>query len=163
MEQSLTAQRTPRAHLRTLRLFLAVAVYVLSTACGSSSPTAPTPQTPNVVGGYTGTVTVNLPEVPTSRTCPANTNVTQSGSTVTIAPIVLGGTCNNLSIPVGQATIDTTGAITGPNTGTFFEPNCGGNYTYTASGGFFGRELRLSMTGTSGTCLNFNFTAVLTR
>ena len=31
------------------------------------------------------------------------------------------------------------------------------------SGGFFGRELRFSLVATSTTCLNFNFTAVLSR
>lgn len=151
---------TVRAHIRTLSVFASIA---LLSACGGDSPTAPTPQIPNVVGSYTGTITVTLPEVPASRDCPASTSVTQSGSTVSVAPIVLGGTCGNLSLPVGQQTIDATGAFTGPTTGTFFEPSCGGNYTYTASGGFFGRELRISMTATSAICLNFNFTAVLTR
>lgn len=151
-----------------MRIFRVVAVYIclVSAACGgssSSSPTAPTPQIPNVVGTYTGSITINLPEVPTSRTCPASTSVTQSGSTVSIAPIILGGSCGNLSAPIGQATIDTTGAITGQSSGVFFEPTCGGTYGYQASGGFFGRELRLSMNATSTICLNFNFTAVLTR
>lgn len=148
-----------------MRLFLRVAVYVHAVvvmACGSASPSAPTPQIPNVIGSYAGSMTLVRPEVQSSLTCPASTTVTQSGSTVTIAPIVLGGVCGVLSIPVGQAVIDTTGAITGSNTGTFFEPTCGG-YSYTASGGFFGRELRLSMSATSATCLNFNFTAVLSR
>lgn len=138
-------------------------IVALVLVAGCSSPTAPTPQIPNVGGSYSGTVTVNLPEVPASRTCPANTAVTQSGSTVSIAPIILSGTCGNLSIPFGQTTIDATGAFTGQNSGSFFEPTCGGTYNYTASGGFFGRELRLTMNATSAICFNFNFTAVLTR
>lgn len=146
-----------------MRRIFVVTTIIATVACGGDSPTAPTPTIPQVSGSYTGTITVNLPEVPVSRSCPANTSVTQSGSTVSIAPIILGGTCGNISLPLGQVTIDTTGAITGQNTGTFFEPSCGGNYTYSASGGFFGRELRLSMTATSAVCLNFNFTAVLTR
>lgn len=145
------------------RLVYLIALIVASACGGGSSPTAPTPSIPQVAGSYNGSVTVNLPEVPVSRTCPANTSVTQSGSTVNVAPIILGGSCGNLSLPLGQATIDTTGAITGGNAGSFFEPSCGGTYTYTASGGFFGRELRLSMTASSAICLNFNFTAVLTR
>ena len=147
-----------------MRRICFVAVYVICvSACGGSSPTTPTPTIPQVAGAYSGSVTVNLPEVQQSRTCPASTAVTQSGSTVNIAPIVLGGTCGNLSLPIGQGTIDATGALQGPNTGVFAEPTCGGNYSYTASGGFFGRELRISLAATSAICLNFNFTAVLTR
>lgn len=151
---------SPYGSARTIALLV---ILITGTACGDNSPTAPTVSTPQVSGSYAGTVTVNLPEVQQSRTCPANTSVTQSGTAINIAPIVLTGTCGNLSVPMGPATIDTTGAITGQNTGTFFEPTCGGNYSVVASGGFFGRELRLSMSASSAVCLNFNFTAVLTR
>jgi hypothetical protein len=76
---------------------------------------------------------------------------------------VLAGDCGNVSIPLGQATIDQTGAINGGSaTGTNTDPSCG-TYNYTASGGFFGKEFRLSMSATSSTCLNFNFTMTLTR
>lgn len=143
------------------RLFIAATISA-TIAC-SSSPTAPTPPIPNVVGVYSGSVTVNLPEIQTSRTCAASTSVTQSGSTVSIAPIILGGICGNLSLPLGQQTIDATGALLGANTGSYFEPSCNGTYNYSVSGGFFGRELRISISATSAVCLNFNFTAVLTR
>lgn len=143
---------------------IVILVAILVSACGSSHPVAPTPQVPQVAGTYNGTVVVSLPEVNESVTCPANTAVTQATSTVTIAPIVLGGICGGLSIPMGSVTIDPTGAISGSGlTGTFPQPSCGGSYTFVASGGFFGRELRLSMNATSAVCLNFNFTAVLTR
>lgn len=141
-------------------LFL-LAVLALGACGGSSSPAAPTPTYPQVAGSYSGTIAIAFPEIPTSVSCFASTAVTQSGSSVNIAPIVLGSSCANMSIPMGPQTIDTTGAITGSQTGTF--PDTCGTYTYTASGGFFGRELRLSITATSRTCYNFNFTAVLTR
>lgn len=149
-------------HLRQIGMTTLLCA-VLS-ACGGSSPTAPTPpQYPQVAGTYRGSITLNVPEISQSITCPASTVVSQSGNTVSLAPIVLTGTCNNFSIPLGSATMDTTGALVGQNTGSFFEPTCGGNYAYTISGGFFGAEFRLSMNATSGTCYNLNFTAVLTR
>jgi hypothetical protein len=131
-------------------------------ACGGGSPSAPTPQTPNVVGNYSGSTVISAPELGGQITCPTTTTVTQSGTTVTIAPLVLGGECDNISIPLEQVTIDNTGAIQGQNSGTFDEPSCG-RYTYTGSGGFFGRELRLSLNATSSTCPNFNLTMTLSR
>ena len=144
-----------------MRQILAVLTISATIACGSS-PTTPTPTTPQVAGNYAGTITLVRPEVNNSLTCPATTSVTQVGNAVNIAPMLLSGVCGNLSIPFGAAMIDSTGALTGPNTGIFNEPTCG-SYSYAASGGFFGRELRLSMSATSATCLNFNFTANLTR
>lgn len=144
--------------------WLLLAVVVVACGGGSSSsmsPTAPTPTIPAVNGSYNGTVTVTYPELSRSVTCPASTVVTQSGSTVNIAPIVLGGGCGGFSIPVGQTTIDTTGAIPG-EADTFNEPSCG-TYSYTASGGFFGRDFRFSMNATSRTCYNFNATFLMAR
>jgi hypothetical protein len=143
---------------------LPLIVALVATACGGSGggPTAPTPQIPNVVGNYSGSATYTFPELQTSLTCPASTSVTQSTTTVNVAPIILTGQCGNLSIPLGQVTIDNTGAFAGGNSGTYNEPSCG-TYNYTGSGGFFGRELRISMIATSRTCFNFNFTAVLSR
>ena len=137
---------------------------ILATACGGNGggPSAPSPQIPNVVGSYTGSATLTLPELQESVTCPASTSVTQSNSTVSVAPIILGGQCGNLSVPIGQASIDNTGALIGSTTGTFNDPSCG-TYNYGGSGGFFGREFRLSMSATSATCYNFNFTMVLSR
>ena len=137
---------------------------LLVTACGGkSSPAAPTPQIPNVVGNYSGSTTFTLPELGQTLTCATSTTVTQSGSTVTVAPLILAGACGGLSIPLGQNTIDNTGAILGQNTGSFFEPSCGGTYNFVGSGGFFGRELRLSINMTSSRCLNINMTISLFR
>jgi hypothetical protein len=74
----------------------------------------------------------------------------------------LKGDCGNVSVPVGRDTIDSTGNIQSLNSGTFNDPSCG-SYTYTGSGGFFGRDLRLSMSATSTTCYNMNLTMTLTR
>ena len=142
----------------------AVVVFgLLLAACGGgegTSLTGPSKTIPNVTGNYSGNTTIAFPEVGQSLICPTSTSVTQSGSTVSIAPLVMAGTCGNMSIPVGQATIDATGAI--PNeSGTFNDPSCG-TYNYTASGGFFGRDFRLSLNATSRTCYNLNMTITLT-
>jgi hypothetical protein len=95
-----------------MRRFL-LAVVLVSAACGggSNSPTGPSASTiPTVSGKYSGSATFTFPELNASMVCPASTVVTQSGRTVNVAPIVLGGQCG-LSIPFGQATIDATGAI----------------------------------------------------
>ena len=74
----------------------------LLVGCGANSPTGPSNSTPNVVGSYTGNITIAYPELGQSLVCPASTTVTQSGTTVSAAPIVLRGECGSLSIPVGQ-------------------------------------------------------------
>ena len=79
-----------------------------------------------------------------------------------MAPLVLGGVCGNVSIPVGAGVIDATGALMGATSGTYNEPSCG-TYSWTGSGGFFGRELRMSINATSQTCYKFNLTMNLTR
>jgi hypothetical protein len=66
-----------------------------------------------------------------------------------------------VSIPVGSITIDATGSL-GSDTGTTASESCG-TYTYTGSGGFSGRELRISFVYTSRTCHNMNMTINLTR
>ena len=142
------------------------ALYVIVTlaisACGGDSPSAPSPNIPSVSGRYAGNATLAAPQVDARVTCPASTNVTQSGKTVSIAPIVLTGECGSISIPVGQVTIDATGAIDGSASGSFNEPGCG-TYDYVGSGGFVDRELRISISATSSSCYAFNFTAVLSR
>jgi hypothetical protein len=147
-----------------MRHLLLITLAVLTAACGGSSPTAPSgPQYPQVAGTYNGSINITLPELGTSLNCPASTSVTQTGANINIAPIILGGQCVGTlgSIPLGSATIDTNGALP-PASGSFNEPSCG-SYTYTGSGGFFGRELRISMSASSNTCWNFNFTASLFR
>jgi hypothetical protein len=81
---------------------------------------------------------------------------------VTFAPLILGGECGNISIPLGQSRIDNTGALQEQSAFTFDEPSCG-RYSGVASGGFFGRSLQMSVSATSTTCLNFNLTITLTR
>jgi hypothetical protein len=142
---------------------IAVAISLGTLGCGGSSSAPTSTHIPAVNGSYSGNATYNFPELQQSLSCPATTVVTQNGGTVSIAPMVLRGECDNLSIPMGQMTIDTTGAIDGGSAqGTFNEPTCG-TYNATISGGFFGRELRISMTATSSTCYNFTFTSVLSR
>ncbi len=139
-------------------------------ACGgdNKNPTSPTPfpttpTFPQVSGNYSGSITLTFPEVPLTLTCPATTVIAQSGSSVSIAPLLLSGACAGVldSLPLGTVTIDTNGAITDDGMDTYTE-DCG-TYNATGSGGFFGRELRFSLVATSTTCLNFNFTAVLSR
>ena len=105
---------------------------------------------------------MTFPELNESVSCPTTTSVTQSGGSISMAPLVLGGACGNFSIPVGAGSIDTNGALQGSTSGTYNEPSCG-TYNWTGSGGFFGRDLRMSINATSLTCYNFNMTMNLTR
>jgi hypothetical protein len=95
-------------------------------------------------------------------TCPTTTSVTQSGSRISIAPLQLMGLCGALSLPLGDSIIGPTGSL-GSESGTHFEPSCGGTYNYSFSGGFFGRDLRMSLSATSSVCFNMNMTVNLTR
>lgn len=81
------AQILPRA----LRWRLGVLGLFVLAGCGGGNPTGPSNSIPNVVGTYTGNVTITFPEIPLTVTCPTSTSVTQSGSTVSIAPLVLRG------------------------------------------------------------------------
>ena len=154
--------------MRITQHVIVVLALCITAACGdgNSSPTAPSPiqpAFPQVSGNYSGSITLTYPEVPLTVTCPATTVITQSGSSVSIAPLLLSGACAGVldSLPLGTVTIDTNGAITDDGRDTYTE-DCG-TYNVTGSGGFFGRELRFSLVATSTTCLNLNFTAVLTR
>ena len=131
-------------------------------ACGNgSSLIGPSDQIPNVAGSYTGTTTITFPELRYSASCATTTSVTQtSGGRISIAPLQLrGGECGVMSIPLGDATIDSTGSL-GQSSGTYSE-SCG-VYTWVASGGFFGRNLQGSFVYTSRTCYNMNVTINLT-
>jgi hypothetical protein len=149
------------------RFACALALAVSVTACGgggNSNPTSPsTPQYPNVAGNYSGSTVMAFPELGQQVSCQTTTSITQSGSSISIAPLVLGGECGGMSIPAGPNTIDTTGALTGSGGAyTFDQPSCGRSNA-NASGGFFGREFRLSINSTSSTCYNLNMTIRLTR
>ena len=144
------------------RSALCVIVTLAVSACDGNAPSAPSPNIPSVTGRYAGNATLASPELDKRVTCPASTSVTQSGKTVSIAAIVLTGECGSISIPVGQVTIDATGAIDGRASGSFNEPGCG-TYDYVGTGGFIDREFRISMSATSSSCYPFNFTGVLSR
>jgi len=146
------------------RLFLIALAPLLLVACGGdggNNLTGPSSTIPNVAGNYAGTFTVFFPELGQSASCRATTSITQgSGGNLSIAPLQLGGECGLGSIPLGSTTIDATGSL-GLQSGSYRE-SCG-LYNYTGSGGFFGRELRLSLFYTSSTCYNMNITITLTR
>src|SRR5580765_8471072 len=120
------------------RGYVVVLLLMSTAACSSNSGTSltgPSNSIPNVAGNYSGTTTMTLPELGQTVTCASTTSVTQSGSTINIAPLILSGSCGNASIPFGQATIDATGALNlGSGSGTYTDPSCG-TYNYTASGG----------------------------
>ena len=136
---------------------------LLLAACGGEGGTdltAPSKSIPDVTGNYSGNTTIAFPDLGQSVTCPTSTSVTQSGTTISIAPLAMTGSCGTMSIPVGQATIDATGAMP-RESGTFNDASCG-TYNYTVSGGFSGRDFRLSLNATSQTCFNLNMAIALT-
>lgn len=148
---------------RTMRRWLPVVVALIVSACGGKSPTEPQgPSYPTVSGSYAGTITIAYPELQTSVACPATTSVAQTGASVSVAPIVLGGACAGYSIPFGSETIDQNGSFGNLNNYTYNDPSCG-VYSVSGSGGFFGRQLQFSITAVSSTCWNFSFTATLSR
>jgi hypothetical protein len=144
------------------RIVVVTLVAVFSAACSGKedSPTAPTPSIPNVAGNYSGTTTVSFPELRSSVSCPTTTTVTQNGADISVAPLQVGGECA-FSLPFGPATIDATGSLGSASNLTLREA-CG-TYNASASGGFFGRELRLSMFYSSTTCWNMNLAITLSR
>ena len=153
-----------RSGARTLVTCVALG---LSAACGGGNdvtgPSAPSPTSriPAVAGSYAGTITVTFPELNRTVSCPTSTSVTQNGGAVSIAPLQLSGQCGSSSVPLGSVTIDTTGAM-GQDVGSYTDPSCG-TYNYVGSGGFFGRDMRISIVYTSATCYNMNITINLTK
>ena len=130
-------------------------------AC-SDSPTAPAPVYPAVNGTYTGTATFTT--TTSSVTCSANTAVSQAGDRVSIAAIQLGSECGVGTVPGGQFTISTAGALTiAPASVT--DTACEGTYAVTGSGGFFDRELRITLNyaSTASRCILRGFTTTMTR
>ena len=142
------------------RLLLLPLLFVV--ACGGRNDiTGPTNTIPNVAGNYRGMTTVTFPELTQTASCPTSTSVTQTGGgNVNIAPLQIQCPTGLLSLPLGPGTIDATGSL-GSQTMTLQE-TCG-TYTATGSGGFFGRDLRLSMFYVSRTCYNMNITINLSR
>jgi hypothetical protein len=151
--------------MKNLSMF-GILVFVLSTvACGGGGSSSPSgPSIPTVAGNYAGSGTLVYPELGESAVCTATTTITQAGSIVNLGNIRGGGPCSGGSgFPAGEVTIDTNGAIVGGTTGSYFDTDCGGTYSYTLSGSFSGRDLRLSVSAASQVCWNYNFTGTLTR
>lgn len=147
------------------KIFLVSLLALSAAACGGGdgSSTSPSAGYPSVSGNYSGTLTFTYPELGQTVRCGATTSVTQRSNEVSISPLILsGGSCSGLSIPVGDSTITTTGSL-GSEQGTYFDSSCGGSYSYTISGGFFGRDFQFSMSASSSRCLNMNITGTLTR
>ena len=146
-----------------MRPVLFAAMVLLCASCGGSPSGPSAPSIPSVAGNYSGTTTVTYPLVPLSFTCNSSTIVTQSGATVSMAPITLTGSsnCTSLAIPIGQFIIDSTGAIPAHTSGTFNDPSCG-TYSYSASGGFSGRQFSLELVANSATC-SLRLTSTMTK
>src|SRR5687767_3326204 len=144
-----------------MRRICALLIPMLFVACSGGSDlgnnlTGPTNTIPNVAGNYSGVTTVAFPELSRSVSCATSTSVTQAGAgSINVAPLQLRGECGTMSLPFGPATIDATGSL-GQATGTYSD-SCG-LYNWVASGGFFGRDIRLSIVYTSRTCYNMNIT-----
>jgi hypothetical protein len=146
--------------MRNLCLIL---VCLFAVACGDDNNlSGPSNTIPNVAGNYRGSTTVAFPELNQTAVCSTTTSVTQSGGgNINIAPLQLQ--CPNvglLSLPLGSGTIDATGSL-GSYSGSYND-TCG-IYNYNASGGFFGKDLRISMFYTSISCYNMNITINVSR
>ena len=105
-------------------------------------------------------MTLSYPELAVSLSCAASTVVTESGSSVDIAPITASGDCGGIAVT--QATsiaIDSSATISISGT---LSAACG-VYNWTATGGFYGREMRFQFNLTSSTCLNQTTTGTLSR
>jgi hypothetical protein len=152
-----------------VRTLGSILILISLVACGGgsspSSPSIPTPPPiPTVAGNYAGSGTIVYPELGESAVCTATTTITQAGSIINLGNIVGGGPCSGGSgFPAREVTIDTNGTIVGGTTGSYFDTDCGGTYSYTLSGSFSGRDLRLSVSAVSQACWNYNFTATLSR
>lgn len=153
--------------MRLIRFGALAVACALVAQCGSS-PTSPSSQYPSVAGNYAGSVTIGVPALGGSLTCPASTSVTQSGASVTVAPIALAGSCASIgSLPVGDGTITTTGSLGSLTLNDVVVASCNGSYNAVASGGFFGSSLQFSIvyTAISGGCLtdpgNITFSGTL--
>jgi hypothetical protein len=116
---------------------------LLFTACDNNL-TDPSPLIPSVAGNYAGTTSYS-----DSFVCRTTTSVTQNGSTVSIGPLQLSGplegqngACPNTGIPLRETTINESGSL-GPTGGTFSQGTC--FFSYSATGGFVERDLRISL------------------
>jgi hypothetical protein len=155
-----------------IRLPLVAAIVALLAGCASKgTTTAPTPAVPNVAGSYSGSVTVTYHSILQSITCPATTTVTQSGTTVTMAPLMLGGQCQTIgvtSVTVGTFTISSTGSLDTRTVANVSLPSCG-SYSTSATGAFSGSTLQLTIdyTAITPSCIdqvgNFTYAGTLTK
>lgn len=157
------------------RALTALVLGVSLSACGGdSSPTAPSVSAiPNVMGNYSGSITITYQLFGSSISCPATTTVNESGTNVTLSPLQLGGVCPSAglaSLPAGDFTISSTGSLGTQTVNNIYIPSCNGYYDGSASGGFFGSTLQFTFTYTvasGATCVNqvgnFTFAATLNR
>ena len=152
------------------RVLAAVLGCVSLSGCGGgSTPTTPSPQYPAVAGNYSGAAKITLNKLGGSLDCPASTTVTQSGASVTLAPLTLTGACAGVgSVPLGRFALSTTGALALSQNNVPIA-DCNGAYNATADGGFSGSTLQfsLALTAVSGGCVsqpgNFSFSGTLTK
>jgi len=85
---------------------------IMLSACGSetpSTPSTPSSQSPQLAGSYSGVAFFTTTE--SSGQCPATATLTQVGDVVSVAPIVLGGTCPSLRFEIGSMLIPPSGVF----------------------------------------------------
>jgi hypothetical protein len=149
---------------------LSIVLLFCALGCGNSSSMSPSSPYPYVVGNYSGSVSITFPALG-ALTCLGTTSVAQSGATVSIAPLLLGGSCSGLvpSLPIGDAAIMTTGSFGPAVLSNLYVASCNGYYNAVIGGGFFGSSLGFSIvyTAASGGCVkqvgNVTLSATLTK
>ena len=136
---------------------LSVVLLFCAVGC-DKSPTNPSSPYPNVAGNYAGLVTFSFPSSGILA-CAATTTVTQSGWSVTVAPMSLAGDCSRLvpSLPVGNLTLSTTGSLFIGTQSNLYVASCNGYYNASVVNGSFagsGFEFSILYTAQSGGCVS---------
>ena len=157
--------------MKRLLSAFACAVLLASVACGSSSPTAPSaPQALQVAGNYSGTAVITYTQLAVTVNASATMTVTQAGNAVNLASLVFTiPNYGTLSLPLGETTIDATGAVSGQgmSASNVWSASCNAYQTYSATGTFVGRQFQGSMlatfSSTAGGCYNFTLAVTLNR